>query len=458
MLVSRAFARTLAASGLPLAALLAGCDGPSHPPPQLAVTVAATGAPDPNSALVRGQNAVFTFVVSNPSSSDVPALQLSTTSTSDGEGNDSLSTTNIACAAQQATCPTFSSAGITAPFTLAAGGTLTLTVTTQVAVDDDGAVDQTMDAYSTQRSGDVQAQGQVTLADARDGYYELFTTSGLRDNLDIGFKAGATKFATAPAKAENNFVAHQSGDVFPSGNVFQLGPDILAGQTDFGNGPETFVGARNFDGDVADLDGKSFTLLGVTTPAGGAATSTVRSVAISGSTLTACVDAAPHAIATCPAASLRQYALTQQATVAGFIATDAADNDSFVFQVFHTGDHLLMLQADQSASGNVFAVGLSDAAIVPGEVLGLGTVGGAHDLLDLKPGSFSLSPIDIDAKVLSQGTTAALAPVVGGPSGLVTGVRPFDGAALLILAQPGLVLISGPAGEFDVLTTQPVTH
>ena len=457
MLVSRTFApaRAFLAASLPLAALLAGCDGPSHAPPPLTATVTATDATGP---LVRGQNAVFTFVVTNPSSSDLPALQLRASSAAVDDGTYALTTTGATCAAHGASCPAFTSAGLAGPFTLPAGGVLTFTVTAQVNEDYDGTATLQLDAYSEQRSGDAHAAGQVALTDARDGYYELFTTSGLLDNVDVGFKAGATKFATAPTKAESTFVAHQAGYVFPSGAVFQTGPDILVGQADFGHGPETFIGARNGVFTLAELDGSAFTLMGVTTPAGGSATSTARAVAISGATLTACADATPHAIASCPVASLRQYVLTQQSTVAGFIATDAADNDSFVFQVFHTGDRLLMLQAGQSGAGGAFAVGLSDAAIVSSEVFGLGAVAGAHMELDLKPGTFSLSPVDLDAHVLSQGATAALAPLAGGPTGLVAGVRPSDNAALLLLEQSGLVLISGPAGEFDALIDAPVPH
>jgi hypothetical protein len=74
-----------------------------------------------------------------------------------------------------------------------------------------------------------------------------------------------------------------------------------------------------------------------------------------------------------------------------------------------------------------------------------------HDQLDLKADSFSLSPVDVEARTTSQGATAALAPVAGGPAGLVAGVRPNDGATLLMLHQAGLVLVSGPAGEFDLM-------
>ena len=446
MLVLRTFAPAFAL--VAASVLLAGCDGPSHPPPALPVTVTATDASGP---LMKGQNAVFTFVVSNPSSSDVPQLQLRTDASTDGEGTSALSTTGITCVAQRATCPTFGSAGIAAPITLPAGGVLTFTVTTQVVEDDDGTVTQEMDAYSTQRSGDANAKGVATLADARDGYYELFSTSGLRDNLDIRFQAGATKFATAPAGVEHTFTARQSGYVFPSGLTFLTAQYLLAGQADFGHGAESFIGARFFAGGVADLDGSSFTLLGVATPAGGPATSTVRTLAIAGSTLTACVDTAPHTLATCPAASLRTYVLTQEPSGPIFTATDAADNDSFDFQVFVSNGHLLLLQADQAATGNVFAVGLSDATVTPTELFALGSVAGTHSTLDLKSASFSLSPIDVNAQVLSQGTTAALAPVAGGPAGLMTGTRPSDGATLLVQQQDGLVQISGPAGEFDVL-------
>jgi len=433
------FAATCAAAGL------AGCDGPRHAPPPLAATVTATDAPG---TLVRGQSAVFTFVVTNPSSGDIPALGLRTSGMAIGFGGFyPLSTTNVACVAQHATCPTFSTAGLTDPFTLPAGGVLTLTVTAVVNYDYSGTAEQEMDAYSTSRSGDANVHGQVLLADAREGYYELFTTSGLRTNLDVRFKKDATKFAVSSGTAEHTFVEHQAGFVFASGLVFTPGPDILVGQADFGHGAETFIGARILVDSLADLDGTAFTLLGVTTPTGAAPASTARTLAIAGSTMTLCTHGL--ALASCPVGSLRHYAVTQNFTI--FTATDSVDNDSFDFQVARSDGHLVLLQADKSDAGGVFAVGFAEAAIVSNELFGLGTVAGAHDSLDLKSDSFSLSSIDLEARVTSQGATAALAPVAGGPSGLVAGVRPGDSAALLMLQQAGLVLVSGPAGEFDLL-------
>ncbi len=436
------------------AALLAGCDGPSHPPPVLPVTVTAVDATGP---LIKGQTAVFTFTVSNPSSGDVPELTLRTDQfvslASPDTSVRALDTPTVACVAHNATCPVFT-VGIAAPFTLPAGGVLTLTVAAVVDFDYAGTVAQELDAGSTARSGDAIVQAHVVLADAREGYYELFTASGLRTNLDVRFKAGATKFAVSSGAVENTFVEHQAGYVFASGLVFKTGPDILVGQANFGHGPETFIGARNFAGTVADLDGLAFTVVGVTSPTGGAASSTVRTMAISGSTLSACVAATPHAIATCPAGSLRRYALVQPPGDVIFTATDAADNDSFSFQVFRSGGHLLLLQADQSATGGVFAAGFSDAAAAATPLAAIGAVAGTQARVALAADSFAISPIDIEDRLLSQGATAALAPVAGGPAGLVAGVRASDNAALLMLQQSGLLLVSGPAGEFDALIDQ----
>ena len=429
------------------AAALSGCDGPRHAPPPLAVTVTGTDASGP---LARGQDAVFTFVVTNTSSSDVPAVQLRTDSVEIGVTSvHPLSFKSATCVAQKATCPTVSSIGLADPFTLPAGAVLTFTVTSVVNFDYDGTVDQEFDVYSVKRSGDASVRTHAVLADAREGYYELFATSGLRTNLDVRFKPGATKFAVSSGAAESTFVEHHSGFVFASGLVFDAGPDILVGRADFGHGPETFIGARVLVDTLADLDGTAFTLMGIATPNGGAAASTVRTLAIAGSTMTSCADTTAHAIASCPAGSLRHYALTQDATI--FTATDGADNDSFNFQVARSAGHLILLQADKAATGGVFAVGLAEGAIVPGEWVGYGTVGGVHAAIDLKPGSFALWLVDIEANVTSTGATAALAAVAGGPAGLVAGVRPSDNAPLLLLQQPGLVLVSGPAGEFDAL-------
>ena len=447
--MSAASRRRLPAPFIVALAALSGCSGapPSTPMP---LTVTTSDAPG---TLVRGQQAVFTFTVTNPSSSDVTDAVLTTDSRIVvGPGVLPMQLQGVTCAAQHATCPSVSTDGQSGPFTLPAGGVLTFTVTALVGIDYDGVVDQQIEITAMERHGKATAAAHATLANASAGYYELFTTAGKRDNLDVGMKAGATKFATAPYQAaQSTFVRHASGYVFPSGLIFNTATDLLVGQADFGDGPETFIGARQMVVATADLDGVSFTTLGVSSPDGAAAVGTVRTMAISGTSMDVCTDAS-HTVATCPGAALRHYALTQS-PLGGpvFTAIDSADNDSFDFQVARSGDALILLQADRLAGGGVFAVGFANPTPPADGYLAIGNLGGSHVVVEFKPGSFLVTPVDLETLIQSREPQAALSAVPGGPAGLLAGTRPSDGAALLMLQQAGLVLVSGPAGEFDVL-------
>ncbi|MCK9684900.1 hypothetical protein [Scleromatobacter humisilvae] len=429
---------------LVLGAALAGCDGSPSDNRPIPLTITAT---DANGPLSRGNPAIFVFTVTNPSSSDVTRVTLSTSSVRLADGTSPLATQGVSCTPQNATCPMFDAANTSTSFTLPAGGVLTFTVTTTVTADYDGPVAQGFAASSIDRSGQTGAEAHVTLADAREGYYELFSATGLRDNVVVGLQPGAIKFATAPTQTEHTFVQHPAGDVFPSGALFNAGASILAGQADFGHGPEAFIGMNTPVGDPADYDGKTFTVLGVTRPAGAAAASTVRTMAIAGTTMTVCADATPQTIATCPAASLRAYALTNSGPI--FTATDAADNDSFDFQLASSGGGVILLQADQSAAGNVFAVGFADPAVPAAGFSAIGAVAGTLVEGSMTAGSFTLQPIDLQLNpVLPTANASQGAPL---PGGLIGGTRASDGAAVMLMQQHGLLVVSGPGGELDVL-------
>ncbi len=440
----RALATLVVASAL---AGLSGCDGSPSDNRPIPLTITAT---DANGPLSRGNPAVFVFTVTNPSASDVTRLTLVTSSVRLADGTAPLATRSVSCTPQNATCPTFDAADTSALFTLPAGGVLAFTVTTTVTADYDGPVTQGFGASSIDRSGQASAQAHVTLADGREGYYELFSATGLRDNVVVGLQPGATKFATAPTPTENTFVQHPAGFVFPSGALFNAGADIVAGQADFGHGPEAFIGMNTLVAGPSDYDGRTFTVLGVTRPTGAAAASTVRTIAIAGATMTVCADTAPHTIATCPAASLRHYALTNDGPI--FTATDAADNDIFNFQLASSGGAVILLQADQSDSGNVFAVGFADAAVPAADFAAIGVVGGTLVEGSMTDDSFTFQPIDLQFNPVLPTTTGSPAiQLPGAPIGLIGGTRASDGAAVMLMQQHGLLVVSGPGGELDVL-------
>ena len=232
----------------------------------------------------------------------------------------------------------------------------------------------------------------------------------------------------------------------------------MAGQTDFGNGPDTFIAVRNLVTALSDLDGKSFSTFTVangTAGATGNATSGTSGpldlwqATITGATMSVCADVV-GVVATCDPARLRHYALAV-ASGDAFTATDLAHGDTFTFQVARSGSSLIYLRADSTPAEALFAIGFSGATPVTDEQDAYTTLTGKFgvlsvtsngwEFLDQKPaGDFGPAPF------------VPLAPSGSGLPGLMTGTRAADATQLLVLQQGALTLTGTTGGEFGIAT------
>ena len=444
MLVTHAFARSAASLLVAFGtlAMLAACDGPAHPPPQIPITVTTTDVAGP---LTRGQNAVFAFTVTNPSSSSISGVTMITSAQPIVNTTAPLTVQGVTCAAQGTTCPAITAQGIQTT-TMPAGSVLTFTVTTVVAMDYDGVADQQFEVAATSRTGAVIADAHATLADARDGYYELFSTSGRLASLTVHFLPGAMTFWVSSDNGPAAMQPDAGGYEFADGAHMVTLPDMLAGSYDFGNGPEPFIAAREMVATLAELDGTTFTTFAADAPAAGTATTSVFASWISGSTLTLCADPAPQTAATCPAASQRQYALTLDGVV--FTGVDAQHGDTMTFQVAKSGSSRTLLRAEKIGTDGRFAVGLPSVGQASGQPQFLGNVGRQWTDVQLTPTTYATAPATNAGG--AYGPIVALQAVAGGPPGLRQGTRSSDGVLLNVAESDALAVQLGAPGELDI--------
>jgi hypothetical protein len=448
--VERASWRAAGACALFIAgSVLAGCDGP--PSSTLKPLELTTAGVDDSTAVGRGDAVAFKFTVTNPGHDTVEAVAIAPI------GDDHLQTQGVTCTAQGGTCPVIT--GLTLPtFTMPPGAVLTFAVQAVVVGDLDGTVKMTFAVDSYQRTGEVRAVAQAPSVDRRDGYYEIFTSSGVRSNLVVNFKPDATSFSVSSGSNDKTFQSGGDWYKFPSGGHFSSGPDLLAGQADFGNGPDTFIAVRNLVDQLSDLDGISFSTFNLVKGAAASASDPISGtdgpfdiwqVAIAGATLTVCTQQVGP-IAACAAGQLRHYALTEQAGGGPvFTATDTVDNDTFTFQVARSGTSLIYLRADVAPADALFSIGFGNATAPAAEHDGYGTLASGFGVLTVVPTFWSF---------LAQNPAGDFGPSTDNPyaggddgiGGLVHGARPGDGVEAYFLQQGVLSVFGTLTGEFGV--------
>ena len=446
----RAASRTLGACALLALGLgLAACDGPpSSSRTPLALT--ASGATN-TTTLGRGDNTTFTFTVANPGKDSVDFVQVTPL------GDDVLQAQGATCTMGGAACPT--DAG-TSPqtFNMPPGAVFTFVVHATMLGDKDGTVSMTLAVDSYQHDGEVKAVAQAPAVDRRDGYYEIFTAAGLRSNLVASFKPDATSFSVSSGSTDTTFKSSGYWYTLPSGGHFSSGPDLLAGQADFGNGLDTFIAVRNLVTSLSDLDGQSFSTFNVVKGAAASAIDPVTGTtgpldlwqaAIAGATMTVCPQAI-GAIASCDPARLRHYALTAAAGAGPvFTATDSVDNDTFTFQVARSGTSLIYLRADVAPADALFSIGFANATVPAAEHDGYGALNGGFGILVTAPPIWSFLA-QTPAGDFGPSTDNPLATADDGIAGLLHGTRPGDGVDVYLLQQGVLSLFGTTTGEFGI--------
>ena len=440
--------------------LLAACGGSvrSSEPLQLATTASASSAP-----VQRGDTATFTFTVTNSGHDTVGAVEAG--AWSDGP----LKTQAFTCTARGGTCPTMSGTGVTPVFDMPAGSTFTFVVQATLAGDLDGPVQMQLLLDSFSRQGQVKAVAAATATDAREGYYEILTSAGLRQNVTVKFDPAAPSFAVNNPGGDRSFTADPFGRfyTFPSGGHMVSGPDLLAGQADFGHGLDAFIAVRKL-ASLSELDGLTFSTFNIAKGAAPTAVDAVTGlsgplgiwqVSIAGATLTTCTQPI-GAIAACDPAHLRHYALSESQPGDPVIqATDSLHNDTFSFQVAHSGTSLIWLRADVAPADALFSIGFANATAPtpqPGAAGALGTLGDKFGYIVLGSTLWEfLTQNPPPANDFGPSTVMPLAADASGVPGLLHGTRTSDGADVYFLQQGVLTLAATPGGEFGIAVAQP---
>ena len=435
--LARTRARLALGAVVALASLATGCVKPLPDQSGAKLTITAT---QPTGTYQPGDDVTFRVTVTNAGTQDVSLLEISSTLAT-GLLQRSLACSPLGAAASttgDAPCSTFIYLK-----TLAAGASVTLDFDTAVAANATGTLTSNFEA-GVNSGPTVTTTNQTTLVDQRGGNYTAFTSDGQRVALAADFGARKLTFGDGSAAVALPFTpqATATGNLFDANTGFLAHPDLLAGNAPLDGATPVFLAARNFVTSAATLEGHTFTAFGVTTPATGSATSDVESIGFSGGAMQACVGAGPSALATCPAGSLRTYALGESGGV--FTAVDAADNDTRTFQVAQSGGTLVFLRAEPVAGGAMFQVGLSTNSGVVDNVLPGGDNTGRWGQVAFMTGGMeeSFGPVSVPLGVVLQ-------TVPGQPAGLAnsmlaSGTRVYvveDGNIALVEAADGSGLI-----------------
>ena len=132
------------------------------------------------------------------------------------------------------------------------------------------------------------------------------------------------------------------------------------------------------------------------------------------------------------------------------MATDAAHNDSFQFQVARSGTSLVWLRAEVAPNDALFSIGFADAQPPAKEHISYATLNGVFGLVDVTPADWQFRPQN---PVGDSGVGSFVMPFVAGDdglAGLVHGTRPTDGVELFVLQQGALTLTGTLTGELTI--------
>jgi hypothetical protein len=298
-------------------------------------------------------------------------------------------------------------------------------------------------------SGERFTTAHITaVGDTLSGPYQLYASNGLLYAADADF-AGETLALSTSGAADLAYSFASGYGIDPYGfrvanaGRFFVRPDLIAGSVDFGDGLQPFVAARSFVSDTAQLDGSTFLIFGRELTTGSAPTSHVFSAAFAGTTLTVCQDAAAvDTVANCPAASQWSYALGT-AEDGSFTATDAVHGDTTSFRIARSNGSLIFLRADASPTGRRFDVGMPVPDSLLSMTLWADDTRGRSGIAQLGS-SQEFAQWDVPGGIVE---TTPLAPVSGGPTGLLSGTIDADGVTTVYAAVFGpLALVVGAPG------------
>ena len=427
-------ARLLLAAGAAFMLLAAGCTKPLPDQSDAKLTVTAT---QPSGTYAPGDDVAFRVTVTNAGTRDVGLLSISSTLAT------GLDQRSLVCSPLGLEADT---TGTTAPCdgfiylrSLAAGASVTLDFVATVAANATGTLSSNFTAAVNSGPAAVTATNQATVVDMRGGSYTAFTSDGRRVALAADFAGKTLTFDTGASAVAVPFTPQSldASNLFDAETGFMTHLDLLAGNAPLNGATPVFLAARNFVTSAAALEGHTFIVFGIDTPTSGAATSSIEGVAFSGGTMQVCVG--PQAIASCPAGSLRSYALSVSGGV--FTGVDATDNDTRTFQVAQSGSSLVFLRGEPVADGRAFQVGLSTNSGLVDDVLLGGDNTGRFGKLAIESGGLEESFGAITAPLSVFAYTIA-----GQPSGLGNASL-ASGTAVYVVEDGGLAVVAGASSN-----------
>lgn len=319
--------------GLALCACGGSGDGGGNntPAPVLSSDVSVAATP-PASGLQPGASGNFSVVVANAGPDASGAVSLSLTPT------PGLTLGTLTCAAAGgASCPAMLGASMQLA-SIPRNGSLTFTVPAAASLAANGtqgvAAAATLASDTLAGNNSANATLSIATGDSRNGVYQVYASNGQQYALTINFDQHLLQMS---GSGQTAFTADATGGGFTmSGNQrFRMPPGLIVGGHDFGAGVVPFVAARDFVVSTGDLNGHLNALTLVMPTAGGAADSRIFTMQWSGTNLRLCTDTVIYTVTTCPAGSIRTYALSISGTE--FTGVDATSGDTIRFRVALSG-------------------------------------------------------------------------------------------------------------------------
>jgi len=404
------------------------------------VTVTETGAP----TVGAGSNAVFTAIVSNPSTSNASNVQVSYSLTGPAGNAATVTCTPSAGTA----CPAALGPQMTIP-TLNAGHSLTFkfTVAVPLAAAGQGSLVNTVTATvaGDPNAGNNQASFSTAAVNPNSGPYELYAANGMKYNMTIDFDANTYTITGNGPTVQETFTADVSGGGYTvtGAERFRLAPNLIVGGQDFGGGVIPYMAARVFGTSVTQLGGifgGLYNLVTLNIPAGGGAAVTHTGTArASGNVLSICQsDTAVYVPQTCPTASLHTYALSVTNNV--YTGTDTITHATYSFQLAIIGATVALLSADTAPDGSQqLRIGLPDSSAFAGRITqGSSTT---HDWITMTLTSNSYSYTgelgSMDSATLQNINMGS------GPFAMLVGNLASDGAPIYVMQSYPLSIAFG---------------
>jgi uncharacterized repeat protein (TIGR01451 family) len=394
--------------------------------------------------ITAGNTAVFTAVVSNPTSTAATNLSLvSSTTATDALVN--LSALSIVCTPSSgATCPTTGPTMVVP--SLPAGRSLTFTITVPLPLAARGTVTS---GFAMTAAGDPNPANNTppsvttSVIDPRNGSYKAFGGDGRSYDLTIDFDAGSYTLASGAQTMTRTFTADAAD---PTGKGYTVGgsarlrvaSDLIIGGHDFGAGVLPFVAARSFGSALTEVVGQYNLVLRVV-PATGQAVTYAAVAVVSGNQMFVCQtdngSLRPPG-STCPVGKQRNYVLSVSGGV--YAAVEVGGPDAFSFYLARSDAAKMLFGAEPTASvDGKLRIALQDGpSLLGGTLSGPSTSGSWIEPMTLTSSSYAAT-----GGVSDTCSTVPLAVVANtGVGSMLTGFRSSDAQRIWVMQSAPLAI------------------